>query len=216
MPDPVDYETRLLADQFLSVLSPSALILDIGCGSGMISRYLADGGYNVLGIDLRILPWTSEGNGIGGIELPLAPFRAFEVRDIMSGGRLHLMEVDVFEFVPSCQFEGITMFSFLNYLRGERSLAAIFDMASSWLTSGGYLAASWIDDRIEFTRELDTGCIPAYELVEKAALMAGFSSEAYWHRDITHSHGNDLMDETLNSVEHEHSFSFGLWRKCPS
>ena len=39
-------------DEFMSQIEPSSHVLDAGCGSGIVTRYLVDNGYQVTGIDI--------------------------------------------------------------------------------------------------------------------------------------------------------------------
>jgi SAM-dependent methyltransferase len=60
---------------FMSYLNPGAKILDVGCGSGVKTRFLVDGGFKVTGID-----FSSEMIGLAARTVPEADFR---MRDIM-------------------------------------------------------------------------------------------------------------------------------------
>lgn len=215
-PDPVDFETRILLNNLLELVNSPAKILDVGCGSGIIAKYIADGGYDVLGIDVSILPYAAPGKLLGGIIPPLTPFRAYNVSSIQNGGTLNLMAVNAFDFVPSNSFDGAVMFSLFNYFNGNEHVATFFTLLSAWLLPGSYIAASWINDDIPISRQVEVGCLPSYDVVANAAGKAGFILNKYWEKNIRHTHGNDQLDETLGAVEHEHNFSFGLWQKLPA
>jgi 2-polyprenyl-3-methyl-5-hydroxy-6-metoxy-1,4-benzoquinol methylase len=69
-------------DQFLSMLPKGSTILDVGCGAGLKSRYMAAKGFNVTGIDFseRMIELAKE-------KSPGAQFEVFDVYDLGSYAR---------------------------------------------------------------------------------------------------------------------------------
>lgn len=66
-------------DRFISLLPRGASVLDLGCGSGIRSKDLADAGLNVLGIDFaeRMIEIAKK-------KVPKADFRVLDVCDMAS------------------------------------------------------------------------------------------------------------------------------------
>ena len=97
------------------------LVLDLGCGSGLWAKELADAGYDVLGIDVsEAMVRISRGR------VPEAEFRVAT-----------LFEVDI----PSCNVV-TAIGEVLNYLfdpatGGDRALVRLFDRIHDALTPGG-------------------------------------------------------------------------------
>jgi trans-aconitate methyltransferase len=66
-------------DTFISLLEPNALVLDVGCGAGVKSRYLIEQGLRVVGIDFseRFIEIATE-------EVPEGKFLVMDMRDLSS------------------------------------------------------------------------------------------------------------------------------------
>ncbi len=66
-------------DLFIKSLAPGAHVLDVGCGSGVKSRYLIDRGFKVTGIDIseKLLE-------IARRDVPEAEFKVFSMTDLDS------------------------------------------------------------------------------------------------------------------------------------
>ncbi len=97
------------------------LVVDLGCGSGLWAKELADAGYDVLGIDV-----SEEMVRISRGRVPEAEFRVAT-----------LFEVDI----PSCNVV-TAIGEVLNYLfdpatGGDRALVRLFDRIHDALTPGG-------------------------------------------------------------------------------
>jgi cyclopropane fatty-acyl-phospholipid synthase-like methyltransferase len=66
-------------DEFLSLLTPGSVILDIGCGPGVKSQYLVGHGFKVEGVDF------SEGMiNIAKKRLPAEKFHVLDIKDLDS------------------------------------------------------------------------------------------------------------------------------------
>lgn len=64
-------------DKFVSFLKPGALVLDVGCGAGVKSKYLFDKGLNVVGVD-----FSEKMIEIAQREVSGATFRVAEIKDL--------------------------------------------------------------------------------------------------------------------------------------
>lgn len=64
-------------DKYISLLHPGAFVLDVGCASGLKSKYLVKKGFRVLGID-----FAENLIAIARKEVPEAEFRVLDIRDI--------------------------------------------------------------------------------------------------------------------------------------
>lgn len=65
------------ADTFASLLTPGALVLDIGCGAGVKSKYLSDKGIKVVGAD-----FSEKMIEIAKREVPAADFRVADIKNL--------------------------------------------------------------------------------------------------------------------------------------
>lgn len=103
--------------------SPSGLVVELGCGSGLSSRLLTDAGYDVLGID--------SSRAMIGLARERAPRATFRVGSFLD------------EELPAC--DAVTAFGeVLNYLFDERNtqrrLGALFERVHGALRPGGAFA----------------------------------------------------------------------------
>jgi len=64
-------------DKFVSFLKPGALVLDVGCGAGVKSKYLLDKGLKVVGVD-----FSEKMVEIAEREVPRATFRVADIKDL--------------------------------------------------------------------------------------------------------------------------------------
>ncbi len=64
-------------DKFVSFLKPGALVLDVGCGAGVKSRYLLSKGLKVVGVD-----FSEKMVEIARREVPDATFRAADIKNL--------------------------------------------------------------------------------------------------------------------------------------
>lgn len=64
-------------DKFVSFLKPGALVLDVGCGAGVKSRYLLGKGLKVVGVD-----FSEKMVEIARREVPDATFRAADIKNL--------------------------------------------------------------------------------------------------------------------------------------
>jgi len=64
-------------DKFISYLDPGSTVLDVGCGGGTKSRYLASRGLSVLGVD-----FSEKMIEIAQREVPQAEFQVLDMHDI--------------------------------------------------------------------------------------------------------------------------------------
>lgn len=64
-------------NKFVSFLTPGALVLDVGCGAGVKSRYLLDKGLKVIGVD-----FSEKMIEIARREVPGAAFRIADIKDL--------------------------------------------------------------------------------------------------------------------------------------
>lgn len=114
-------------DIFLNALVSHAVILDVGCGPGNISRYLLDRreGLYITGIDLaeNMIALAKENN-------PEARFEVMDCRDILTTNKT---------------FDGVVLGFCLPYLTKEETLKLISD-AASMLLQGGMLYLSTMED----------------------------------------------------------------------
>ncbi|MBI2024028.1 class I SAM-dependent methyltransferase [Candidatus Giovannonibacteria bacterium] len=64
-------------DKFVSFLKPGALVLDVGCGAGVKSKYLLDKGLKVVGVD-----FSEKMVEIAQREVPGATFSVADIKDL--------------------------------------------------------------------------------------------------------------------------------------
>ncbi len=105
-------------DKFVSYLRAGASVLDVGCGGGNKSKYLADKGLNVLGID-----FSESMIDISSREVPNAKFQILDIHDI-----------DTLD--KTC--DGIFMQAVLLHIP-KKEVAGILQKAVQKLQSGGYV-----------------------------------------------------------------------------
>lgn len=105
-------------DQFISYLKDSASVLDVGCGGGTKSKYLASKGLKVLGID-----FSENMINIASREVPDAKFLVKDINDIDS-----LDE----------SFDGIFMQAILLHIP-KKDVGEVLHKAVTKLNPGGYL-----------------------------------------------------------------------------
>lgn len=114
-------------DKFTSYLEKDASILDVGCGGGTKSKYLADKGFNVLGID-----FSDNMVNIASEEVPEAKFQVLDVNDIDKLDK---------------NFDGIFMQAVLLHVP-KKEIDEVLHKAVSKLNPGGYLYVA-VKEKIE-------------------------------------------------------------------
>ena len=95
-PDPLDFfnsvyqiftlgywSSLLVMSALLGRYPPSSPILDVGCGSGDLSIYLAQLGYQVLGIDFVEKAITNAREKVGSLPAPVKLLLDFQVADAL-------------------------------------------------------------------------------------------------------------------------------------
>lgn len=87
-------------DKFLSKITTGNKILDLGCGTGRITSYYADKGYNVIGVDLSEKMLEVAKKKHPGIDFRLGDIRKLEFNEIFDGISLayslfHLEKKDI-------------------------------------------------------------------------------------------------------------------------
>jgi SAM-dependent methyltransferase len=132
---PTKKETPEL-EVFLDTMGPGGRLLDLGCGSGRISRELAKRGYDVTGVDINKDAVTNARLGAG-----LGEGLQFHVRDIAATDGLDLDDA-VFRFAV-CQLV-------ISVVGGVNERKALLENALSVLEPGGsmYLSASEVSDDV--------------------------------------------------------------------
>lgn len=210
--DPVDIHAHKLVLSLLEKLGQRSSVLDIGTGTGLIAKFIAEHGHNVLGIDVHVIPIDDEGKGIGGVALPIDTYRAIAVPLDGENGTLHLMSTDVFDFVPSTRFDVVTALAFLHYVKDIMELEALADRIVNWLNPNGYVALSWICGEDGITRSVNA-YFPRSSEVEAILATREFAEIFSEKVRVTHSHGENLSSPGESAVEHSHSFRFSLWQR---
>lgn len=174
-------------------LPPGSTVLDAGCGTGTVARWLAERGHRVLGIDLEP-PEDAASGAAGPTPLP-------------GGGILQLRRGDILSLpreIPAGQtYDAVLLLGVLHYAGSaegmHRTLRAIDEVAAP----GAPLAVSWICDEIPLSYE--EAYLPGRGLVAGALGNLGWTTAAMWDRDVTHAHGG--------SPEHDHRVVYGVWRR---
>jgi SAM-dependent methyltransferase len=189
---PFNVHMHRVLDPVLS-LPPGSAVLDAGCGTGTVARWLAERGHRVLGIDLEP-PEDATTGAAGPVPLP-------------GGGTLWLRRGDILDLpreIPAGQtYDAVLLLGVLHYAGSaegvRRTLRAIDEVAAP----GAPLAVSWICDEIPLSYE--EAYLPGRGLVVGALGNLGWTTAAMWDRDVTHAHGG--------SPEHDHRVVYGVWRR---
>ncbi|MEK7515874.1 MAG: class I SAM-dependent methyltransferase [Patescibacteria group bacterium] len=105
-------------DKFVSFLKPGALVLDVGCGAGVKSRYLLDKGLKVVGVD-----FSEKMVEIARREVPDATFRVADIKNLS---------------VLAESFDGILAQAVLLHIPKAEAGAVVKGLRDK-LTDGGYL-----------------------------------------------------------------------------
>ena len=118
--DNVPYEQwgEYLAELFKEYGVESGLLLDLGCGTGKLTRYLAEKGYDMIGVDYS--------------------YEMLDIAKAQSGdGILYLMQ-DMREFELYGTVRGIySACDCVNYILEEDELREVFALANNYLDPGG-------------------------------------------------------------------------------
>lgn len=114
-------------DKFISYLKEGSAVLDVGCGGGNKSKYLADRGLDVLGIDFSESMIT-----ISSREVPTAKFQVLDIHDIDTLDK---------------NFDGIFMQAVLLHIP-KKEVEGILQKAIQKLHPGGYLYIA-VKEKIE-------------------------------------------------------------------
>ena len=119
--DNVPYE--LWADHVETLLDryhvPKGLVADLGCGTGQMTKRLADAGFTMIGMDLSedMLTIANEKRQPGDILYTLQDMREFELHGTVKS------------FVSFCDS--------LNYIPSEEDLLEVFQRVNHYLEKGG-------------------------------------------------------------------------------
>ncbi len=105
-------------DKLLSCVPRGGTILDVGCGTGVASRYMTEKGYGVTGID-----FAEEMIRRARIEAPRAEFKVMDMRDAASLGPV---------------FDGIVAQACLLHIPKKEAARVVSALAGA-LKPGGYL-----------------------------------------------------------------------------
>jgi SAM-dependent methyltransferase len=105
-------------DKFISQIPTGGNVLDVGCGSGVKSKYLAESGLRVTGID-----FSAGMIGIAQREVPEAHFQVLDMRDVGS--------------LPG-EFDGVFVQAALLHIPKKEVSTVLAGLASK-LKQGGYL-----------------------------------------------------------------------------
>jgi ubiquinone/menaquinone biosynthesis C-methylase UbiE len=87
---------KALLGRMLALLGPAGTLLEDGCGSGHFARWLAEGGWYVVGLD-HSLPMLAEARARGGLPLVLGDALALPFAD---GSVDTVALITVLEFLP--------------------------------------------------------------------------------------------------------------------
>ncbi|HVO28738.1 MAG TPA: class I SAM-dependent methyltransferase [Candidatus Paceibacterota bacterium] len=109
-------------DHFISLFKPGAWILDVGCGSGLKSKYLVQHGLNVVGIDL-----SDKMIQIAKREAPSAKFFVMDMSDSPELQRK-----------INKKFDGVFIQAALLHISKDKAFAVLAGLVTI-LKPGGYL-----------------------------------------------------------------------------
>lgn len=129
-----DYLTGLLKEYGVK---SGALLAELGCGTGTMTRLLAGAGYDMIGIDL-----SEEMLDIARYEHP-------EEYDILYLNQ-DMREFELFGTVAAI----VSVCDSMNYLTSEEELLQVFKLANNYLDPGGYFI---FDMKTEYNYEVMMG-----------------------------------------------------------
>jgi ubiquinone/menaquinone biosynthesis C-methylase UbiE len=163
---------RQWLNRFADLMHGQGMVVDLGCGPGQISRYLADRGISVLGLDLS--------HGM-----------LLEAQRLNSSAAL--VEADMLAFpIASNQLGGITAFYSIIHLSRDLAADAFAEMHRVLRPNGYMLVAFHLGTDVLHTSELWGHQIDldatffSSEEVSRGLVRAGFKIEEVQERDPYH------------------------------
>ncbi len=130
-----EYLTGLLAEYGVA---PGSLICELGCGTGSMTRRLAQAGYDMIGIDL-----SEE-------MLDVARYDHPECEEDVLYLNQDMREFELYGTVAAV----VSLCDSMNYLTSEEDLLQVFKLANNYLDPGGYFI---FDMKTEYQYEIMMG-----------------------------------------------------------
>lgn len=130
-----EYLTGLLAEYGVA---PGSLICELGCGTGSMTRRLAQAGYDMIGIDL-----SEE-------MLDVARYDHPECEEDILYLNQDMREFELYGTVAAV----VSLCDSMNYLTSEEDLLQVFKLANNYLDPGGYFI---FDMKTEYQYEIMMG-----------------------------------------------------------
>lgn len=187
-------ETKALFD----FLEPKSLdiknILDIGCGSGKMSLYLAQQGYNVTALDKAgpLIQLLSEQNSLTD-GLP------FDI-EVTEGIKIKVIKSFFEDYETEEEFDAICCFGFLHYFKTIDDVWFMLSKMQNILRKNGILLLSWLSYD---TLDREEHFFPQKDVVFQYMKAHNWFHKHSWDNKITHVHGN--------FPKHSHSVVYSVW-----
>ncbi len=194
--DNVPYEIwgEYLLDRLLEYGIRDGLVLDLGCGTGKMTRFLAKEGYDMIGVDV-----SQEMLGI-------AAEKESEGKPILYLNQ-DMREFELYGTVRAV----VSVCDALNYLTEQEDLLSVFKLVNNYLDPGGIFI---FDMNNRYEKFQETHYQKGYDLKEIRALleMAGLEFVACFGEDTLEFPKEDCERAYFIARECKKAGSRGVWK----